>query len=84
MGAKTLSTLDLRPTFRPHASLLALPGAGKTILARRLTAILPAMSLAAALETARMHRVALLTAARTAMITMRPSAPRSIRSPMYA
>jgi len=42
------------------------------MLARRLTTILPAMSLAAALETTRIHRVAGLTGARTAVVTMRP------------
>ena len=42
------------------------------MLARRLTTILPAMSLADALETTRMHRVAGLTGARTAVVTTRP------------
>ena len=38
------------------------PGAGKSMLARRLPTILPAMPLAEALETMRLHRVAGLTA----------------------
>ena len=42
------------------------------MLARRLTTMLPAMSLAEALETTRMHRVAGLTGARTAVVTTRP------------
>jgi magnesium chelatase family protein len=42
------------------------------MLARRLAAILPAMSLAEALETTRMHRVAGRTGARTAVVTTRP------------
>src|SRR5918996_2513474 len=42
------------------------------MLARRLTTILPAMSLADALETTRIHRVAGLTGARTAVVTARP------------
>jgi hypothetical protein len=42
------------------------------MLARRLTTILPAMSLADALETTRLHRVAGLTGARTAVVTTRP------------
>jgi magnesium chelatase family protein len=37
-----------------------------------LTTILPAMSLAEALETTRIHRVAGLTGARTAVVTRRP------------
>jgi magnesium chelatase family protein len=41
------------------------------MLARRLTTILPAMTLAEALETARIHRVAGLTGARTALATTR-------------
>ncbi len=42
------------------------------MLARRLTTILPAMSLAEAIETTRLHRVAGLTGARTALVTARP------------
>jgi magnesium chelatase family protein len=45
---------------------------GQSRLARRLTTIVPAMSLAEALETTRMHRVAGLTGARTAVVTTRP------------
>jgi magnesium chelatase family protein len=40
--------------------------------ARRLTTIVPAMSLADALETTRMHRIAGLTGARTAVVTTHP------------
>jgi magnesium chelatase family protein len=42
------------------------------MLGRRLTTILPAMSLADALETTRIHCVAGLTVARTAVVTTRP------------
>ena len=42
------------------------------MLARRLTTILPAMTLAEAMETTRIHRVAGLTGARTAVVTTRP------------
>jgi magnesium chelatase family protein len=42
------------------------------MLARRLTTILPARTLAEALETARIHRVAGLTGACTALATTRP------------
>jgi magnesium chelatase family protein len=41
------------------------------MLARRLTTILPAMTLAEAIETTRIHRVAGLTGARTALVTTR-------------
>jgi magnesium chelatase family protein len=42
------------------------------MLARRLTTILPAMTLAEALETTRIHRVAGFTGDRTASVTIRP------------
>jgi hypothetical protein len=42
------------------------------MLARRLTTILPAMTLAEALETTRIHRVAGLTGDHTALVTTRP------------
>jgi magnesium chelatase family protein len=41
-------------------------------LARRLTTILPAMTLAEAIETTRIHSVAGLTGDRTALVTTRP------------
>jgi hypothetical protein len=48
------------------------PGADTSTLARRLTTILPAMTLAEAIETTRIHSVAGLTGARTAVVTTRP------------
>src|SRR5262245_57884728 len=45
------------------------------MLARRLTTILPAMALAEALETTRIHRVAGFTGCRTALATTRPFRP---------
>jgi magnesium chelatase family protein len=48
------------------------PGTGKSRLARRLTTILPAMTLAEAIDTTRIHRVAGLTGDRTAFLTTRP------------
>jgi magnesium chelatase family protein len=42
------------------------------MLARRLTTILPAMTLAEALETTRIHSVAGLTGDRMALVTTRP------------
>jgi magnesium chelatase family protein len=52
--------------------LLGPPGAGKSMLAHRLTTILPAMTLLEAIETTRIHRVAGLTGRRTAVVTTRP------------
>jgi predicted ATPase with chaperone activity len=42
------------------------------MLARRLTTILPAMTLAEAIETTRIHRITGLTGDRTAWVTTRP------------
>src|SRR5215813_13267231 len=56
----------------PNVLLLGPPGAGKSMLDRRLSTILPAMTLAEALETTRIHRVAGLTGDRTAFVTTRP------------
>src|SRR5215510_12377715 len=52
--------------------LLSPPGAGKSMLARRLTTMLPAMTLAEAIETTRIYSVAGLTGDRTALVTTRP------------
>jgi Magnesium chelatase, subunit ChlI len=52
--------------------LIGPPGAGTSMLARRRTTILPAMTLAEALDTTRIHRVAGLTGDRTAFVTTQP------------
>jgi magnesium chelatase family protein len=59
---------------RSNHNLLMLgpPGVGKSMLARRLTTILPAMTLAEAIETTRIHSVAGLTGDGTALVTTRP------------
>jgi magnesium chelatase subunit ChlI-like protein len=56
----------------PNVLMLGPPGAGTSRLARRLPTLLPALTLAAALETTRIHRVAGRTGARTALVTTRP------------
>jgi hypothetical protein len=48
------------------------PRAGKSRLARRLTTLLPAMTLAEAVETPRLHSLAGCTGDRTALVTTRP------------
>ena len=52
--------------------LFGSPGTGKLMMARRLTTIVPAMTLAEAIETTRIHRVAGLTGDHTALVTTRP------------
>ncbi len=48
------------------------PGAGKTMLARRIPSVMPAMCLEEALETTRIHSVAGLLPLKTPLITRRP------------
>lgn len=52
--------------------LLGPPGAGKTMLARRLPTILPALSLPEALETTRVHSVAGMLPPGRALLNVRP------------
>jgi magnesium chelatase family protein len=52
--------------------MLGSPGAGKSMLARRLATILPDMTLAEAIETTRIHSVAGLTGRQAAGVTTRP------------
>jgi predicted ATPase with chaperone activity len=54
------------------------------MLARRLTTILPAMTLAEAIETTRLHRVAGLTGDRTTLVTTRPFRAPTTPSPTRA
>jgi magnesium chelatase family protein len=53
------------------------------MLARRLTTILPDMTLPEALDTTRIHRVAGLTGDRTAVVTTRPFRAPTTPSPMW-
>ena len=55
-----------------HILMLGSPGAGKSMLARRLATILPDMTLAEAIETTRIHRVAGVTGHQAACVTTRP------------
>ena len=52
--------------------LIGPPGAGKTMLAKRLPTILPPLSLYEALETTKIHSVAGLLEANSSLITTRP------------
>jgi predicted ATPase with chaperone activity len=59
------------------------PGAGQSRRARRLTTIRPAMTLAEALETTRIPRIAGRTGERTALVTTRRFEPRIRRSRLW-
>jgi len=52
--------------------LIGPPGAGKTMLARRIPSVMPPMCLEEALETTRIHSVAGLLPLKTPLITRRP------------
>ncbi len=52
--------------------LIGPPGAGKSMLAKRLPTILPAMSLEEAIETTKVHSVSGLTRGNGSIITERP------------
>lgn len=52
--------------------LIGPPGAGKTMLARRLPSILPPLNLREALETTKIHSVAGILPERAALVTNRP------------
>jgi hypothetical protein len=66
------------PKVEPAAGILTIissyspRGPGKSMLARRLTMILPEMTLAEASETTRIYSVAGLTGDRTVLVTSRP------------
>jgi Magnesium chelatase, subunit ChlI len=68
MRTKVHAVQALCPQRPPHGP----PGAGKSMLARRLTTILPAMTLAEAIETTRIYRVAGRPAARAAVVRTQP------------
>jgi magnesium chelatase family protein len=70
--AQVKRALEVAAAGGHNLLMLGSPGAGKSMLARRLSGILPAMSLAEAIETTRIHSVAGLTEGRTALVTARP------------
>jgi Magnesium chelatase, subunit ChlI len=63
--------VNVQRALRPQSLAPRTLEAGKSMLARRLATILPAMSLAEALETTRIPHVAGLTGGRTALVTSR-------------
>lgn len=64
--------LELSAAGGHNVILIGPPGAGKTMLARRLPTILPPLSLREALETTKIHSVSGLLTENTGLVTVRP------------
>ena len=64
--------LEISAAGGHNAILIGPPGAGKTMLARRLSTILPPLSLDEALETTKIHSVAGVLNRDTSLVTTRP------------
>ncbi len=64
--------LEIAAAGGHNAILIGPPGAGKTMLAKRIPTILPPLSLQEALETTKIHSVAGKLSANTSLISKRP------------
>lgn len=64
--------LEIAAAGGHNVILIGPPGAGKTMLARRMPTILPPLNLYEALETTKIHSVAGVLAANSSLITNRP------------
>lgn len=64
--------LEIAAAGGHNAILIGPPGAGKTMLARRLPTILPPLTLSESLETTKIHSVAGILPPETALVNIRP------------
>lgn len=64
--------LEIAAAGGHNAILIGPPGAGKTMLARRMPTILPPLNLSEALETTKIHSVAGMLALNSSLVTSRP------------
>ena len=65
-------SLEIAAAGGHNLIMIGPPGAGKSMLAKRLASILPPLTLDEALETTKIHSVAGKTGSNTALITQRP------------